>query len=311
MADDLVRELSKPTKNRLYIVFLSSQFSYGMLWMGQFVSTAAGAQNQSHRKNLALLVTPMQATEKSDDIIGNGLSDYSFTFPMSVWLSFSSLLTPATVSGAPSCAVGGSRSKDRAGTVSRCALRRSLPPRFLRFFRDSIRSRSSHDWHCTMEVKLWGSRSGHQYAETTDGGEVCFLVQPKHLLSPPFSFHRLPWVTTLIDEAQQWRRRFSSSEVDDIPPSAAVACDANSGPFLRRAANSGFLSPLYSATTACERTSGGVPLFPAPMAELSGGGFSPLLLIDGNRGAVAVMQWRSVLIREFGFVFLHAVSNKN
>nr|GMD46868.1 hypothetical protein Iba_chr10eCG7460 [Ipomoea batatas] len=26
------------------------------------------------------------------------------------------------------------------------------------------------------------------------------------------------------------------------------------------------------------------------MAELSGGGFSPLLLIDGNRGAVAVMQ---------------------
>nr|GMC62445.1 F-box protein At1g47056-like isoform X1 [Ipomoea batatas] len=139
MADDLVRELSKPTKNRLYIVFLSSQFSYGMLWMGQFVSTAAGAQNQSHRKNLALLVTPMQATEKSDDIIGNGLSDYSFTFSMSVWLSFSSLLTPATVSGAPSCAVGGSRSKDRAGTVSRCALRRSLPPRFLRFFRDSIR----------------------------------------------------------------------------------------------------------------------------------------------------------------------------
>nr|GMD39130.1 hypothetical protein Iba_chr09fCG10650 [Ipomoea batatas] len=83
-----------------------------------------------------------------------------------------------------------------------------------------------YDWQCTMEVKLWGSRSGHQYAETTDGGEVCFLVQPKHLLSPPFSFHRLPWVTALIDEAQQWRR-FSSSEVDDIPPSAAVACDGH------------------------------------------------------------------------------------
>nr|GMD65472.1 homeobox-DDT domain protein RLT1 [Ipomoea batatas] len=44
------------------------------------------------------------------------------------------------------------------------------------------------------------------------------------------------------------------------------------------------------ATAACERTSGGVPLFPAPMAELSGGGFSPLLLVGGNRGAVAVMQ---------------------
>nr|GMC71990.1 hypothetical protein Iba_chr03bCG7690 [Ipomoea batatas] len=82
------------------------------------------------------------------------------------------------------------------------------------------------------------------------------------------SFHRLPWVTALIDEAQQWLQ-FSSSEVDDIPPSAAVACDA---------------------TAACKRTSGGVPLFPAPMAELSGGGFSPLLLVDGNRGAVAVMQ---------------------
>nr|GLL19828.1 homeobox-DDT domain protein RLT1 [Ipomoea trifida] len=40
------------------------------------------------------------------------------------------------------------------------------------------------------------------------------------------SFHRLPWVTALIDEAQQWRR-FSSSEVDDIPPSAVVACDGH------------------------------------------------------------------------------------
>nr|GLL22551.1 hypothetical protein Itr_chr03CG16490 [Ipomoea trifida] len=38
-------------------------------------------------------------------------------------LSFSSLLTPVTISSAPSCAVGDSRSKDRSDTVSRCALR--------------------------------------------------------------------------------------------------------------------------------------------------------------------------------------------
>nr|GMC54173.1 hypothetical protein Iba_chr01dCG13650 [Ipomoea batatas] len=73
------------------------------------------------------------------------------------------------------------------------------------------------------------------------------------------SFHRLPWVTALIDEAQQWRS----------PTAAATS---------------------LNTTAACERTSGGVPLFPAPMAELSGGGFSPLLLVDGNQGAVAVMQ---------------------
>nr|GMD12424.1 homeobox-DDT domain protein RLT1 [Ipomoea batatas] len=50
------------------------------------------------------------------------------------------------------------------------------------------------------------------------------------------SFHRLPWITALIDEAQQWRR-FSSSEVDDIPPSAAVACDGHRRRQQRRHAN--------------------------------------------------------------------------
>nr|GMD56781.1 hypothetical protein Iba_chr11eCG6420 [Ipomoea batatas] len=82
-------------------------------------------------------------------------------------------------------------------------LRRSLPPRFLRFFRDSIRSRSSlYNGGKALRLTFWTPN-----VETTDGGE-------------------LPWVTALIDEAQQWRR-FSSSEVDDIPPSAAVACDGH------------------------------------------------------------------------------------
>nr|GMD99414.1 F-box protein At1g47056-like [Ipomoea batatas] len=51
--------------------------------MGQFASTAAGAQNHSHRKksDSTAMVTPMQGSEKSDDVIGDGLSDYSFNIP--------------------------------------------------------------------------------------------------------------------------------------------------------------------------------------------------------------------------------------